>query len=465
ISEITGYPELLDGRVKTLHPLIYGGILADRNKPKHMMQLKEYNMPEIDIVVVNLYPFRESVRKGMALEEVIENIDIGGVALIRAAAKNYRNITVVVDPSDYEKIMLELKEFGQLSIKTREALAIKAFEHTSDYDYFIADYLGKTIAEQKFPSTLRLRYEKVKELRYGENPHQSAALYKDEEIFPDSVLAANKIQGKDLSYNNINDLNSALELLREFDEKTVVIIKHSNPCGVACGSSVLEAYNKAYESDAMSAYGGIIGANCEIDVETAEQITQTFYEAIIATGYEEEALKILGRKKNLMVLDLGKGTKIKLHKGLEMRSIVGGIVVQEIDTHSIDVSNLKPVTPRKPTKDEVEDLVFAWKVAKHVKSNSIVIAKEKQTLGIGAGQMSRVDSAKIAIAKAGQRTIGSCMASDGFIPFKDTIEEAAKAGIVAIIQPGGSIRDQEVIQSASDHGIAMVFTGIRCFRH
>ncbi|MGQ9514729.1 MAG: bifunctional phosphoribosylaminoimidazolecarboxamide formyltransferase/IMP cyclohydrolase [Thermoproteota archaeon] len=466
VSEITGYPELFDGRVKTLHPLIYGGILADRDKPWHVRQLKEYNMPEINIVVVNLYPFRDSIRKGMTLKDIIENIDIGGPSLIRAAAKNYRSVSVVVDPSDYEKVMSEIKEFGQVSIRTREALAIKAFEYTSDYDYFIADYLGKTMAEpQKFPSTLRLRCEKVEALRYGENPHQLAALYKYEELIPDSVLAAKKIQGKDLSYNNINDLNSALELLREFEEKTIVIVKHSNPCGVACGASPLEAYSRAYESDPISAYGGIIGANFEIDVETAERITQTFYEAIIASGYEEEALKILGRKKNLMVLDLGKGTKIELRKGLEMRSVLGGILVQEIDTQSIDVSNLKPVTARKPTQDEIEDLIFAWKVAKHVKSNSIVIAKEKQTLGVGAGQMSRVDSARIAIAKAGKRAMGSCLASDGFIPFKDTVEEAARAGIKAIIQPGGSIRDQEVIQSASENNIAMVFTGIRCFRH
>jgi len=464
VSEVTGYPEMLDGRVKTLHPAIYGGILADRDKPEHVMQLRRYGIPEIEIVVVNLYPFKESARKGVSIDEAIENIDIGGPALLRAAAKNYKSVVVVVDPSDYGKILSELKELGQVSAKTREALAIKAFEHTSDYDSYIANYLYKKLAEpQRFPSTLRLRYEKLEELRYGENPHQSAALYRDEEVVPDSIVAARKIQGKALSYNNIIDLDSALDLLREFEEKTVTIIKHTNPCGVACSPITLEAYKRAYEADTMSAYGGIIGANCEIDGETAEFITKSFYEAIIAKRYDEEALRAFERKKNLIVLELG--TEIRKRTGFAMRSVIGGILIQEVDVHEIEASELKTVTERKPSPEEIVDLVFAWKVAKHVKSNSIVIAKGKQTLGIGAGQMSRVDSAKIAIAKAGEKAVGSCLASDGFIPFKDTVEEAAKAGISAIIQPGGSIRDQEVIRSATENGIAMVFTGIRCFRH
>lgn len=466
VSEITGYPELFDGRVKTLHPSIYGGILASRDNPEHMRQLKEHNMPEIDIVIANLYPFRDVSRKeGIDLKDVIENIDIGGPALLRAAAKNYRSVTVIVDSADYDKALSELKETGGISADVRARLAIKAFQHTSDYDYYISDYLEKVISQpEKFPSTLRLRLDKVMDLRYGENPHQSAALYGKEERQV-SVLTACKIQGKSLSYNNVLDLDCVKNLLGEFEGITSVIIKHMNPCGVASGPNALEAYTRAYECDTASAYGGVIGINCEVDREAADQISQRFYEAIIAPGFDEGALQALSRKKNLTILDLGKGAKIAPEGGMEMRDVVGGMLLQERDSSSMEESRLKSVTSRKPSAGEIRDLIFAWKVAKHTKSNAIVLVKGERTIGIGAGQMSRVDSAKVAIAKAGSKTRGSCMASDGFIPFKDTVEEAMRAGVTAIIQPGGSIRDREVIQLASENDIAMVFTGTRCFRH
>jgi len=467
VSEITGYPELFDGRVKTLHPSIYGGILAARDNPEHMRQLKERNISEIDIVIVNLYPFRETSRKkGVSLKDVIESIDIGGPALLRAAAKNYRSVAVIVDPADYDDAMSELTMAGQISAEMRARLAIKAFQHTSDYDYYISDYLEMRIAKpQEFPSILRLRYDKVENLRYGENPHQSAALYRDEEVNPTSAIMARKLQGKSLSYNNFLDLDCAINLLREFDGITACIIKHTNPCGVALGSSALEAYTRAYECDADSAYGGVIGINCEVDKKAADQIAQRFYEAIIAPGFDEDALKSLSIKKNLRILDLGKNTKIVPEGGMEIRDIVGGVLLQERDSLSMEESKFKFVTTRKPTEVEIRDMNFAWNVTKHVKSNAIVLAKGERTIGIGAGQMSRVDSAKIAIAKAGPKALGSCMASDGFIPFKDTVEEAARAGVTAIIQPGGSIRDQEVIQLASENNMTMIFTSRRCFRH
>jgi len=466
VSEVTGYPELFDGRVKTLHPSIYGGILASRDNPEHVRQLKEHNISVIDIVIVNLYPFRDISRKeGVELKDVIQNIDVGGPALLRAAAKNYRSVTVIVDPADYDEALSELKETGDIPADFRARLAVKAFQHTSDYDYYISEYLERTIAElEKFPSTLRLRLTKVVDLRYGENPHQSAALYGKEER-PVSVLMARKIQGKPLSYNNVLDLDCARNLLGEFEVITSVIIKHSNPCGVASGPNALEAYTRAYECDTASAYGGVIGINYEVDRKAADQIFQRFYEAIMAPGFDEGALQVLSRKKNLTILDLGKGSKIALEGGMEMKDVVGGMLLQERDTSSMEETRLKSVTPRRPNAGEIRDLIFAWKVVKHVKSNAIVLAKGEQTIGIGAGQMGRVDSAKIAIAKAGSKTQGSCMASDGFIPFRDTVEEAVRAGVTAIIQPGGSIRDQEVIQLASENDIAMVFTGTRCFRH
>jgi phosphoribosylaminoimidazolecarboxamide formyltransferase/IMP cyclohydrolase len=467
VSEVTGFPELFDGRVKTLHPSIYGGILASRDNPEHLRQLVEHNMAEIDIVIVNLYPFREtSRREGINLEGVIESIDIGGVALLRAAAKNYRSVTALVDPADYEGAISELRRGGQIPIEMRARLAVKAFQHTSDYDFYISNYLERALTEPpKFPSILRLRYRKVEGLRYGENPHQAAALYRDEEVDATSTLMARQIQGKPLSYNNFLDLDCALNLLREFKGVTACIMKHTNPCGVAMGPDALEAYTRAYECDPASAYGGVIGVNCEVDRKAADQIVQRFYEAIIAPGFGENALQALSGKKNLTVLDLGKGAKIAPEGGMEIKSILGGMLLQEVDPSGVEEANFKFVTTRRPTASEIRDLSFAWKVAKHVKSNAIVLAKGEGTVGIGAGQMSRVDSAKIAIAKAGARATGSCMASDGFIPFKDTVEEAARAGVTAIIQPGGSIRDQEVVQLASQNDMAMVFTGRRCFRH
>jgi phosphoribosylaminoimidazolecarboxamide formyltransferase/IMP cyclohydrolase len=467
VSEVTGYPELMDGRIKTLHPSIHAGILALRENPEHIRQLRENDISEIDVVVVNLYPFKETIRKaGVGLNDAIENIDIGGVALLRAAAKNYRSVSVIVDPADYDAIIAELRGTGTIDPDTRARLAIKAFQHTSDYDHYVAGYLENEITgPHKFPSILRLRYEKVEELRYGENPHQAAAAYSGEGNLPVSVLTARKLQGKALSYNNIVDLDSALDLLRDFEEPTAVIIKHTNPCGVASGSNAQEAYARAYECDTASAYGGVICINCELDKETAQLITQRFFEAVIAPGIEGGSLQVLAKKKNLTVLDLGRDSKVIPQEGLEVRNIAGGILLQENDTSEVQESGLRYMTPRRPDEEEIKDLLFAWKVAKHVKSNAIVLAKGMQTIGIGAGQMSRIDSAKIAITKAGKRTMGSCMASDGFIPFRDTVDEAARAGVKSIIQPGGSIRDEEVIKSASDNDIAMVFTGMRCFRH
>lgn len=466
VSEVTGYPELFDGRVKTLHPSIHGGILASRDDPEHLRQLTEHNIGVIDFVIVNLYPFRDvSRREGVDLKDAIENIDVGGPALLRAAAKNYRYVAVIVDPADYDGVLSELKETGGISADVRAKLAVKAFQHTSDYDYYISEYLGKKIVEaKKFPSTLRLRLDKVADLRYGENPHQSAALYGRGEALA-SVITARKMQGKPLSYNNVLDLDCAGNLLGEFERITSVIIKHNNPCGVASGANPLEAYTWAYECDTASAYGGVIGINCEVDRMAADQISQRFYEAIIAPGFDDGALQALSRKKNLTILDLGKGAKIALEGGMEMRDVVGGALLQERDASIMEESRLKSMTPRSPNEGELKDLIFSWKVAKHAKSNAIVLAKGERTIGIGAGQVSRVDSAKVAIAKAGSKAQGSCMASDGFIPFRDTVEEAVRAGVTAIIQPGGSIRDQEVIQFASENDIAMVFTGMRCFRH
>ncbi len=482
ISQLTGFPEIMEGRVKTLHPKVHGGILADRRKDEHLKAMRELEIEPIDIVVVNLYPFKETLKKGANLDEIIENIDIGGPTMVRAAAKNFKSVAVVVDPEDYEKVVKELKEKGEISLKTRFYLARKAFNLTAHYDALIAEFFY-SIDEEGTPVNLRemrdpltITFEKVLDLRYGENPHQRGAFYKEVFISEPCVARAEKIQGeKELSFNNIYDLDGALNLVLEFDPEkegiACAIIKHANPCGIALGNTPQEAYEKALKTDPISAFGGIIAFNSTVNQEVAELITERFYECIIAPDYQEEALKILKKKKNLRVLTT-KGLKGLERRGKESpfdyRRVVGGLLVQDRDLTTYLPEKLKVVSRREPTEKEWEDLLFAFKVVKWVKSNSVVYAKDKVAVGIGVGQTSRIDSARCAIEKAQSVGIdlnGAVLASEAFFPFRDSVDEAAKVGITAIIQPGGSIRDQEVIEAANEHNIAMVFTGIRHFRH
>lgn len=459
VSEVTGFPEMLGGRVKTLHPKIHGGILAVREKNKHMQELKERGIQPIDLVVVNLYPFEETINRTDEIDEVIENIDIGGPAMLRSAAKNYRNVAVVVDPADYTEILEELrKNDRELSDETRKKLAAKAFARTARYDTIISNYLGEKFGTGEFPGTLGLTYEKLLELRYGENPHQKAALYKNRN---EGIAGGRQLHGRQLSFNNVLDLDAALKTVNEFEEPTAVIIKHGNPCGVASEKNILEAYRRAHACDPVSAYGGVVAVNRQLDEATAKEIVSTFIEALAAPSYDAEALEVLGGKKNLRVMELAG----KVKNELELRQVSGGMLVQKRDVLLLRPGGVKVVTQKKPSKKEMEDLIFAWKVAKHVKSNAIVVAKEKQAIGVGAGQMSRVESTEIAIKKAGERVRGAVLASDAFIPFADSIDKAADAGITSVIQPGGSVHDAEVIEAANKHGIAMVFTGIRHFKH
>lgn len=459
VAGVTGFPEILDGRVKTLHPAIHGGILA-RRTPDHLHQLEENNITPIDIVAVNLYPFRETVsRPGVTLEEAIENIDIGGPAMVRAAAKNHQNVIVVVKPANYASVLKELESKGDLAPEFRLRLAMEAFSHTAAYDAMISSYLAGLLNVQ-FPDVLSLAGEKVYELRYGENPHQKAAFYR-QALAGTGLPNARQLNGKELSYNNIIDTEAAWALVREFDEPACVIIKHTNPCGTALGSSLAEAYERAFAADPVSAFGGIIALNRKVDVETAGKITGPFMEVVIAPDYDAEALEILRTKKNLRVLSL----PLTGAADLQVKSVEGGFVVQEMDRHRLRTEDLTVVTARQPSGEELRELFFAWKVVKHVKSNAIVVAKDGMTLGVGAGQMNRVGAARLALEQAGEKAAGAVLASDAFFPFKDTVELAARYGITAIIQPGGSIRDEESIEECNRHGIAMVFTGIRHFKH
>jgi len=467
VSDVTGFPECLDGRVKTLHPAIHAGVLAVRSNQQHMKQLDDLGIQPIDFVVINLYPFKQTILKGhVELEEAIKNIDIGGPSLLRAAAKNHQDVTVVVDPDDYLVVLDELHGCGEVSFETRFKLAVKAFEHTAHYDALIAQYLRGQVKDAGFPELLTFTYEKVQDLRYGENPHQKAAFYREVLPVPGSLTGAKQLHGKELSYNNINDANAALDLLREFDEPTVVAVKHANPCGVASASTIYEAYMKAYEADPVSIFGGIVAANREIDAQTAAEINKIFIEIVIAPSYTDEALEILKRKKNIRILQL-KDISARPHKGIwDTRKVLGGLLVQELDTELLpDMSQLKVVTDKKPTAAEMEDLIFAWKVVKHTKSNGIAIAKNKQSLGIGPGQVNRIWAVQQSIERSGEKVKGAVLASDAFFPFPDCVEAAAKAGISAIIQPGGSIRDQESIDACNKYGIAMIFTGMRHFKH
>lgn len=470
VSAHTGSPEILDGRVKTLHPKIHGGLLGRRRLPAHAKQMEEQGIEPIDVVVVNLYPFEATVAKpNCTFEEAMENIDIGGPSMLRSAAKNHEDVLVVVDPSDYGRVLDALRS-GSVSSTLRRELACKVFQHTSQYDQLIAAYLDQHIQPSvsggtKFPSTLTLRYERVDMLRYGENPHQQGAFYRERGVTEPCVSQAKLLHGKAMSYNNYLDANAALELVKEFSDTAAVIIKHNNPCGVAAGSTCVEAYVKARETDPISAFGGVIACNQPVDLAMAKEITSTFVEVLIAPSFTSEALVELQRKKDLRLLEvgpLGAGDR----GGLDLKRLVGGLIVQDRDLGEIeDVRLLKVPTKRRPTDDEYAACAFAWKVCKHVKSNAIVYARAGQTVGIGAGQMSRVDSVKLAEMKAILPIKGCVMASDAFFPFRDGLDAAARAGITAVIQPGGSIRDEEVIKAADEHGMAMIFTGMRHFRH
>ena len=464
VSDITNFPEILNGRVKTLHPKILGGILALREKQEHVSELKKHDIKPIDMVVSNLYPFEKVTSKeDIHLKEALENIDIGGPNMIRAAAKNFENVVVVVDPKDYDEVIKELKENGDISKKSRSRLAIEAFRHTSKYDWIIHKFLEKNVSEPtEFPELLNLTYKKIYDLRYGENPHQKGAFYREFEIKEPCVTNAEQLSGKKLSWTNVLDLNSALEVVKEFDEPTVSIIKHTSPCGVACGTNLYDAFEKAYSSDPLSAFGGIVGANRKIDLTTAKRMSECHFDAIIAHDFEGDALELLKKRNVLILMKTGKLTHNQV-KHFDMVTVKGGLLVQEHD--SFPLKDIKTVTKVKPSSKDMDSMLFAWKVVKHVKSNAIVLVKGKRTVGIGMGQTSRVDSVKIAIKRAGDESKGSVMASDGFFPFRDSIDEAKKAGVVAIIQPGGSVKDKEVIDAANEHGISMVFTGMRAFRH
>lgn len=463
ISEVTQFPEILDGRVKTLHPNIHGGLLYKRNDKNHVDKLKELNINSIDMVVNNLYPFEETIkREGVSHEEIIENIDIGGPSMIRAAAKNYEFVTVVMDPSDYAKVLDEIKSKGETSLDTRRYLAMKVFQYTAYYDSLIANYFNE-LESVEFPDIVTLAFKDKQELRYGENPHQKAVFFKERDDLEGTIAGAIQIHGKELSFNNINDSNGALEILKEFDEPTVVAVKHANPCGIGGGGDILEAYRKAYESDTISIFGGIIAANREIDEEVAKLINDIFIEVVMAPSYTKKALAILTSKKNIRVLKIPQIEK-KDYKSYDIKKVLGGILLQERDIQLLG-EELRVVTNRKPTDDEMEDLLFAWKAVKGVKSNGVLLVKDKATIGIGLGEVNRVWAVENAIERAGEKVEGSVLASDGFFPFKDSVEALAKAGVTAIIQPGGSIKDQESIEEANRHDIAMIFTGMRHFKH
>ncbi|MBQ2696386.1 MAG: bifunctional phosphoribosylaminoimidazolecarboxamide formyltransferase/IMP cyclohydrolase [Clostridia bacterium] len=466
VSEITGFPECLDGRVKTLHPKIHAGILAMRSNPEHMEQLKELGVDTIDVVAINLYPFKETIQKeGVTLEDAIENIDIGGPTMIRAAAKNYQDVAVVVDPADYETVLAEYKANGEVSRDTKFYLAYKVFEHTASYDTLISTYLRKTIGKELFPKNLSLTFEKVQDMRYGENPHQQAVFYKEVGPCCGTLSAAKQLHGKELSYNNINDANGALDLVKEFTEPTVVASKHANPCGVGTGETIYEAYMKAYEGDPVSIFGGIIAANREIDAATAEEMSKIFLEIIVAPSFSKEAIEILTQKQNIRLLELPSIAVKPDINDFDMKKVMGGLLVQQRDTELYDEENWQVVTKAQPTEQQIRDMKFAWKVVKHTKSNAIAVAKDNMSIGVGPGQTNRVMAARIALDYAGDRAEGAALASDAFFPFPDTVEEAAKAGIKAIIQPGGSKKDQESIDACDKHGIAMVFVGMRHFKH
>ena len=473
VADYTGFPEMLDGRVKTLHPKVHGGILARRDFPEHVAKLEEHGIPEIDMVVVNLYPFQATVAKEQcSLEDAIENIDIGGPTMLRSAAKNHRDVTVVVDPTDYAAVLDEMRANGNtVSYKTNFRLATKVFAHTAQYDGAITNYLTSLTdalqhsSRNAYPATLNLAFEKVQDLRYGENPHQSAAFYRDLSAPAGALAAYRQLQGKELSYNNIADADAAWECVKTFDATACVIVKHANPCGVALGADPLEAYSKAFKTDPTSAFGGIIAFNRELDEAAAQAVAKQFVEVLIAPAFTEGAKAVFAAKQNVRLLEIALGAE---QNTFDFKRVGGGLLVQSPDAKNVTSRELRVVTKRHPTPQEMDDLLFAWRVAKYVKSNAIVFCSKGMTLGVGAGQMSRVDSARIASIKAqnaGLTLAGSAVASDAFFPFRDGLDVVVAAGATCVIQPGGSMRDDEVIAAADEHNIAMIMTGVRHFRH
>ena len=486
VADMTGFPEMLDGRVKTLHPRVHGGLLARRDVPAHMAALAEHQIDTIDVLVVNLYPFVATVAKpGCTLEDAIENIDIGGPAMVRSAAKNWKDVAVLTDASQYATVIAELKAQGKVSEKTKFALSVAAFNRISQYDGAISDYLSSVQVGDAaplgdaapmldlFPGQTNGRFVKVQDLRYGENSHQNAALYRDLFPAPGSLVTAKQLQGKELSYNNIADADAAWECVKSFKTPACVIVKHANPCGVALGANALESYSKAFQTDPTSAFGGIIALNTELDEAAAQQISKQFVEVLMAPSFTPAALEVFKTKVNVRILQIAlpKGGSSDWDNGrnaMDMKRIGSGILMQTADNHELTLADLKVVTTKQPTTEELNDLLFAWNVAKFVKSNAIVFCKGGMTMGVGAGQMSRLDSARIASIKAGHANLslaGTAVASDAFFPFRDGLDVVVEAGATCVIQPGGSMRDEEVIAAANERGVAMVFSGVRHFRH
>lgn len=466
ISDVTGFPEILDGRVKTLHPNVHAGLLAVRDDQEHQASMTKLGLDYIDLVIVNLYPFAATIAKpDVSYEDAIENIDIGGPTMLRSAAKNHAFVTVVVDAADYDAVLAEVRAEGDTTLATRKKLAAKVFRHTGAYDALIGDYLSK-LQGDPLPERYTVTYEKVQDLRYGENPHQRAAFYRKPLAAPGNITTAEQLHGKEMSYNNINDANAALAIVKEFTEPAAVAVKHMNPCGVGIGETIEQAYTKAYEADPTSIFGGIVALNRTVDAATAQHMSEIFLEIIVAPGFTTEALDILTKKKNIRLLQLGTIEAAAERKAdWLLTTVEGGMVVQESDVHSLSEADIKVVTERQPTAEELKQLLFGWKVVKHVKSNAILLAADNMTIGVGAGQMNRVGAARIALEQAGEKARGAVLASDAFFPMGDTVALAAAHGIKAIIQPGGSVKDQESIDEANKHGIAMVFTGVRHFKH
>lgn len=463
ISEVTGFPEICDGRVKTLHPKVHGALLARRDEPSHLQALKDNGIEFIDMVCVNLYPFKQTISKeGVTMADAIENIDIGGPSMLRSAAKNYKDVTVVCDPNDYDKVLGEIKVNGNTSVETRLQLSAKAYTHTAEYDMCISQFMREKagLSEKLF-----LEFDVKQGLRYGENPHQSAKFYTDNSNVPYSLASAEQLQGKELSYNNIQDANAALNIVRDFDLPFCVALKHMNPCGAAIGKTIEEAWQKAYESDKVSIYGGIVACNREVTKEVALGMKPIFLEIVMAPSFSDEAMEILSTKKNLRVMKVNMGKDTEAHN--QYVSVNGGLLVQHLDTKKVELTPEMCVTEKKPDMALMDDIQFGWNIVKHVKSNAIVVAKDGHTLGVGAGQMNRVGSAEIALneAKAAGFTENLILASDGFLPFDDTVELAAKYGVTIIVEPGGSIRDEDCIKKANELGICMLFTGTRHFKH
>ena len=464
VEEVTNFPEMLDGRVKTLNPFIHGGLLYRRDNPDHVEKIKEMEIQPIDMVVNNLYPFEETLKKdGVRHEEIIENIDIGGPSMIRAAAKNYQDVIVIVDPSDYSKVLDELKGNKDVSLKTKEYLAGKVFNYTAYYDALISAYFNK-INKLDFPEYMALPFKYEQDLRYGENPHQSAAFYRETTKLTGTLAGGKQLHGKALSFNNINDANGALKILKEFTEPTVEAVKHTNPCGVGSGKDISGAYDRAYECDPESIFGGVIAINREVNKDLAEKINSIFIEIVMAPSFSAEALEILMIKKNIRLLEI-ENIMDNEYPEYDLKKVLGGLLVQNRDILLFNEGKLEVVTEKIPSEDEMEDLIFAWKAAKNMNSNGVVIAKDKGTIGIGLGEVNRFWAVEEAIQRSGEKIKGSVLASDGFFPFSDSIDALGKAGVTAIIQPGGSVKDKDVIEAANKLGIAMVFTGIRHFKH